>query len=286
VTPESFVFGHAASGIPALVVICVLLFAEEAGLPIPFAPGEALLIGAGLLLSSGAVPYLLALPALYGSALLGSLTGFAWARAVGSDRLRRLADRFGVGQGFERVSEQLGGAGALQIAGTRLVPGLRVYTTLVAGVVDVRPRTFIAGVVPAIAVWVAAFTGLGVIVGVPARRVLGTVETLTWRGLLVLAILIGSYLLARRVPRTHAAGIRLRDRARGWRLAGAVVVDLLLVLLATVWLGLVSELLGGSVSDVASAVLVVGTVCLTYVLIARRSVGYTAGEVAFRAHYP
>ena len=50
-------------GTGPLVVVCVLLFAEEAGVPIPVAPGEAVLLGAGLLIASGAVPYWLAMPA-------------------------------------------------------------------------------------------------------------------------------------------------------------------------------------------------------------------------------
>jgi membrane-associated protein len=286
VTLASFAFGPAHGGTAALVVICLLLFAEEAGVPIPFAPGEALLIGTGLLLAGGAVAYAVALPAVYSSVLLGSLTGFGWARVIGSERMKRLAGHFGIGQGFERVAGQLRGAGALQIAGSRLVPGLRIYTTLVAGAVGVEARSFVTGVVPASALWAAAFMVLGIVVGVPARRVLGTVETVAGRGVLVLAILFATYLLARRVPRTQAAGLRLRTRARGWRLVGAVLIDLLLVLLVSAGSGVVSELLGGGAEDVASAVLVVGALSLAYMLIARRSIGYTAGEVVFQVHYP
>ena len=35
----------------SLGIVCVLLYAEEAGVPLPFAPGEAVLVGAYLLLN-------------------------------------------------------------------------------------------------------------------------------------------------------------------------------------------------------------------------------------------
>jgi membrane protein DedA with SNARE-associated domain len=59
-----------------LVAICLLLFAEEAGLPLPIAPGEAVLLGAGLLVATGSVPFWLAMPAECASVLAGVLTGY------------------------------------------------------------------------------------------------------------------------------------------------------------------------------------------------------------------
>lgn len=40
-------------GTLAIVVLCGLLFVEEAGVPLPFAPGEVTLLAAGLLIASG-----------------------------------------------------------------------------------------------------------------------------------------------------------------------------------------------------------------------------------------
>ena len=40
-------------GAVALILLASLLFAEEAGVPIPFAPGEVMLIIAGLLIQTG-----------------------------------------------------------------------------------------------------------------------------------------------------------------------------------------------------------------------------------------
>ena len=54
-----------------LLVVCLLLFAEEAGLPIPIATGEAVLLGAGILIASGSLPFWLAMPAEFAAVLAG-----------------------------------------------------------------------------------------------------------------------------------------------------------------------------------------------------------------------
>src|SRR5439155_1715036 len=63
--PEPLSFLGALRGAPSLVIACALLFLEEAGLPIPIAPGEAVLIGCGLLVATGAVPAWVVIPAAY-----------------------------------------------------------------------------------------------------------------------------------------------------------------------------------------------------------------------------
>jgi hypothetical protein len=47
-------------GTLATVVLCVLLFAEESGVPLPLVPGDVLLVYAGILIASGGLsPWLL-----------------------------------------------------------------------------------------------------------------------------------------------------------------------------------------------------------------------------------
>jgi membrane-associated protein len=270
----------------ALAVICAFLYAEEAGLPIPFAPGEAVLIAAGLVIASGTVPYWAVAPAVYGAALAGALTGFAWARAVGPDRLNRLAFRVGASAGFERAAQRLRTADLAHITLSRLVPGLRIYTTLVAGAVHLNVRTFGLGIQPALAIWVATFLLLGIFVGPPATRVLGTAEALVVRAVVVAVILIGCYLVLRKVPRRAGTARPVQDRSQLWRLAAAAVLDILIVVSAMAVLAFMTGLEGAEPPGVASAALVVGSVCLLYMLVARRSLGFTAGEAVFRVHYP
>ncbi|HEX4215344.1 MAG TPA: VTT domain-containing protein [Candidatus Dormibacteraeota bacterium] len=280
------VFLPTAQGVVALLVLCALLLAEEAGVPILFAPGEVVLIGAGLLIASGALPWWVVGPATYLSAATGAMIGFGWSRGIGPERLRSIAERFHALGGYERVFPRLQGAGALQIAISRMIPGLRIYTSLVAGAVHVEVRRFVAAVLPAIAVWVTAFLVLGVFVGPAASHLFGEAAILGGRGLIVLAIFVCAYLVLRRLPRRAAARRRVDSHSGGWRLAAAFAVDLGVVGLATVALAFVTGLEGADPGGVISAALVVGSIALVYMLIARRGIGYTVGEAIFRVHYP
>jgi membrane protein DedA with SNARE-associated domain len=272
-------------GAAPLAAICLLLFLEEAGVPLPIAPGEAVLLGAGLLIATGTVPFWLAMPAECVAVLAGVVTGYTWARAIGTERLRRLADRFGAGKPFDSVTERLREASILQIAVSRLIPGLRIYTTLAAGAVGVDLWRFLLGVVPAIAVWVTGFTLLGVFVGIPAERVLGRFEAYAVRLGLVLAGLVVGYILIDRLPWITAPHSRPPEVPR-WKVVAAAVVDLLLVVFVMVALGLLTGLEALEPDSVVSAATVIGVLSLVYLFIARRSVGRTAGEALLRVHYP
>lgn len=275
-----------SSGVVALVIICVLLFAEEAGVPIPFAPGEVVVIAAGVLIASGAVFWPLVVVCTYAAVMGGAAAGFAWAQAIGPERLQRLAERLGAGSAFSRILERLRGAGTLQLGLTRLIPGLRIYTTLVAGAVGVPGRRFLIGIGAASLVWMVLLLALGVFVGVPATQFLGQAEAIASRGLVVIAILAVCYLVLRRVPRVERAGVRVEQRARGLRLVALLAVDMAVVLAVTAILGLATGLESGDMGSVVTAVLVVGSISLVYMLVARRSVGYTVGELIFRVRYP
>jgi membrane-associated protein len=268
-----------------LLIICALLYAEEAGLPIPVAPGEAVLIGGGLLIASGSVPFWLAMPAEFVAVVAGVMTGYTWARGIGASRLRRLADRLGAGQPFEHVAERLREAGPLQIAGSRLIPGLRIYTTLVAGALGVDLRRFMLGIIPAAAIWVTTFTLLGVFVGIPAQRVLGRFEAFAVRMAVVLVLLAAAYLAIDRIPWLSRPYHGDRHAPR-WRVAMAAVVDVLLVVVVMAALGFLTGLEALEPDSVVSAVALVGVLSLIYLVIARRSVGRTAGEALMRIHYP
>jgi membrane-associated protein len=280
-------FLTALHGAPSLVIVCAVLFAEEAGVPLPIAPGEVVLIGAGLLVASGALPVWVVLPAAYVAVLAGCLTGFAWARAIGPDRLRGLASRLRAERGFDRVTLRLRDVGIAGIGVSRVVPCLVIYTSLVAGAVGVSPRRFALGVAPAIAAWAAGYTALGIFFGVPAERLLGRYENLALRAGVVLAVLAITYLFLRRVPPAHAGDPEGEPESRSaLRLAGALAIDLGLVAVALAAFGVLTRMQVPDANDISSSVFVVGTISLVYLLVARRSVGHTLGESLLGVRYP
>lgn len=114
-------------GTAALVLICVLLFAEEAGIPLPFVPGDALLIAAGLLIANGSLSPWVFLPAACITVLGGALTAYTWARALGSRPLETLATRLGAARSASRspcaVSPHIQVAGDVPISQDDLLIG-------------------------------------------------------------------------------------------------------------------------------------------------------------------
>jgi membrane-associated protein len=272
-------------GAVAIVLLCSLLFAEEAGVPIPFAPGEVVLMAGGLLIAAGGLDPVVFVPLAIAASLAGAVVGYSWARLVGEHGLTTLARRLRQAENLARVSGRIRSAGPRAIAVSRLIPGLRIYTSLVAGAAGVDRRTFLLGVVPPTVGWVGLFVVLGAVVGLPVEHFVGEVQRLAIQGAILIAIGLGSFIAIRRVPAgDRAALVRMPDRVR---LLLALAVDL----------GLVASMLSGVVAVVrrvvgagliagwADALVVAAGIGIFYLIITRRGTGATAGEALLRTTY-
>ncbi|HVC77640.1 MAG TPA: VTT domain-containing protein [Candidatus Micrarchaeaceae archaeon] len=267
-----------------VAIVLTLLFLEEAGLPLPVAPGEAVLIGAGLLVASGAAPVWVMAPLAYLAVVCGVVTGYAWAHRIGPTRVHALATRFHAGGPYVRAVARLRAATPLEIAISRLLPGLRVYTSLVAGAANVNFGRFMAGVLPASAVWVVTFMGLGLFVGAPVERLLGRFEAYGLRALVVAVVVVVWVMAARLMPagdRPQTAEPRRRKR----RLAGAFTLDLLAVSSMTGALSLMAGLAPVDVAERAAVAAIAAVLGVTYLFVARQTVGYTVGEALLDVRY-
>ena len=272
-------------GVVATVLLCGLLFAEEAGIPMPFAPGELTLLAAGLLVGTGGLDPFVFVPLAVAACVGGATIGHGWSRLLGERGLRSLAERLHQERTLERVSGRLRGSGPQAITLSRLIPGLRIVTTLVAGALGVERRTFLLGMIPAAVVWVLAFTLLGAAVGLPAEHYLGELQRLTVQGGVLVAIGVGGYLAVRHVP---PAGETAVDRMpRPSRVALALAIDGGMVACVVAGLLAIARRLSGLDLDVSwsDGVVVIGVVIAFYVVVARRGPGATAGEALLHTSY-
>ena len=270
--------------VTAIAIICLLLYLEEAGLPLPVAPGEAVLLGAGLLIATGTDPFWLVIPLAYAAVVAGIVTAYAWAHWIGPRRLRTLAQRLHAGGPYDRAATRLLAASPLQIAVSRLLPGLRVYTSLVAGAVGLDRRRFIGGVLPASALWVLLFIGLGVFVGVPVERLMGRFAAYGLRvGIIVLVAVIW-VLAARRIPRARRVPDAPASRGQ-WRLVMALALDFILVVTVVAVLSVLSGFASQDLNDVVLAAALFSLLSLVYLLVARETVGFTLGEALLDVRY-
>jgi membrane protein DedA with SNARE-associated domain len=250
----------------AIAVVWLLIFVEEAGVPLPPFPGDGLLLVAGVMIAAGQVSPWLFFPVAFASAMGGAMTGYAWSRHL------------------DRASDRLQRTGAIGVMVGRLLPGTRVYTSLVAGASGMRPATFARGLAASSLVWLGVFTGLGILVGVPAMHYLSQIQAI-WLTLLAqvgLLVLVGVCLRWLRPPVTVA---RARQ-SRAARMVAAAGLDLLLAGLIGVafhWLRVPAAV----PSYMTLAHLVFGTTSavLAYVGLARLLFGTTAGERVAQVSY-
>ena len=263
-------------GVIAVVLLCSLLLVDEAGVPLPVAPNEALLLVAGVLISSGAVALWGFAPVAAITMAVGMVTGYGWARVVGQTGLRRLAARVGAATVLERLTVRVRSAGPVQIGALRVLPGIRPHITLVSGAAGVPIGTFLAGAVPALLLWLAAWLAVGMLIGLPAEYYLGHFEKLLLHGAILLGVGL-TVLHVYRHPSTgaHNALSRLPGPARmlvAVSLDAGVVGSIVAGLLAVVRRLAHAESRGWiDVGAIAAAGLV-------YVAVARRGRG-TVGEV-------
>ena len=190
------------SGDLLLVVIAGLVFVEETGIPIPFAPGDLLLIIAGVAIASDTVDAVPMVSALLLATILGAMVGREVFAAVGRPALLKAADALGFRPALNRTTDLLQRRGAPAVFFGRLIPGLRITTTQVAGVSKISRLTFAAGLIPSVVVYIAIFVGLGALLGQPAVRMFHRAEhrffVVTVTVLAALAVILSVRWLARR----------------------------------------------------------------------------------------
>lgn len=198
---------------PALIaVVCGLLFIEEVGVPLFFAPGDLVLAIGGIAISGGRVNAVPLVGALAVTIVVGGLLGREIFSLLGWHRLMRVAEPLHARGALERASGLLQRGGWRAVFTARLIPGLRVHTTQVAGVSRMPRLTYVAGLVPATVVYIGAFVGLGAAVGRPVLGLIHEAEhqVLLAAGLVLAAVII--FLLTREPVRRGLTSLY----AAGW----------------------------------------------------------------------
>lgn len=180
--------------------VFLLMFVEEAGVPLPL-PNEAALMYVGYLSSQGKLDANLAgLVATLGAAG-GSAILYTVARRGG----RPLIHRFGwfihvTDERLDKAEQVVERWGPISIPLARLTPGLRIATTIIAGILRVSYKIVVVAVVGVSLVWSYFWVHLG--------RALGD----RWE-----------------------EGARKFEQAGRWGLIGVIVVVVLVLLLRWLW---------------------------------------------------
>jgi energy-coupling factor transport system substrate-specific component len=210
VNPIGWILG--AEGTTLVAVICALMFLEEIGVPLFFAPGDIVLAAAGVAVAGGRVNPAALVGAVFVTCLVGAMLGREIFARIGWDRLMRLAGPLRIRKPLERASILLQRGGWRAVFTARLIPGLRVHTTEVAGVSRLSRRAFLEGLVPSLVVYIGAFVGLGAAFGKPILALIHAAEHQALVAILLVVAAIVIFLLTRAPARETFAALQ----AAGW----------------------------------------------------------------------
>ena len=151
-----------------LLGILAIVFAESGLLIGFFLPGDSLLFTAGLLTANGeyiTYPIWLVCLLITIAAIAGDQVGYAFGRKVGPALFRRPNSRLFKQENLLKAHEFFEKYGARSVVLARFVPIVRTFTPIVAGVSNMRYRTFVIYNVIGGVLWGTGVTLLGYFLG-------------------------------------------------------------------------------------------------------------------------
>ncbi len=185
------------------VAIFSLIFLQELGVPNPV-PNELVLIFSGYLASAGILDFSLVLLAAIAGDFLGTTILFLIFYHGGEYILNHRPRWLPLSrERVERMSSRISRQERLGIYLGRLVPYLRGYTSVAAGLMQVRPTVFLTAVAVSAVTWSGGYVVAGKLMGPYWKRVadqVGNVENV----LVILIAIICITLLVRYFRRQRA----------------------------------------------------------------------------------
>lgn len=210
-------FGHdmlALMSSHGYLLLFLILMIEEAGVPLPI-PGDLLLLFSGSLIAQGVLGLAPSLAILTVATLIGTSLLYSIALRGGRPLLRRHGRWLRLKEErINRAERWLGKRPLTGVALLRLTPGLRIYSTIVAGLLAVpRAKATVSFVVSGV-MWSAAWLVLGMLLGTNVNRaasVIAQLDSLFIPAIVVVVIAALAFWLGRRWFR------RCRPSLPAWR---------------------------------------------------------------------
>jgi membrane-associated protein len=154
-----------------LIGLWLVVFAESGLLIGFFLPGDSLLFTAGFLasgpdgLESLHLPLLPLLVGCFIAAVAGDQVGYLFGKRVGPALFRRPDSRFFKQENVDKAQAFFDKHGSKTIVLARFVPIIRTFTPIVAGVSNMKYRTFVTFNIIGGAMWAIGVTMLGFFLG-------------------------------------------------------------------------------------------------------------------------
>ena len=164
--PEKLLADNGPFGKFATVALFAIIFAESGLLVGFFLPGDSLLFVAGLIAAGGGLaPLPVLLIGCAVAAIAGDQVGYSFGKRMGPALFRRPDSHVFKQAYVHKSTEFFERHGAKTILLARFVPIVRTFAPIVAGVGEMRYRTFLRWNVLGGTLWAAGFLTLGYAIG-------------------------------------------------------------------------------------------------------------------------
>lgn len=188
------------------LAIALLLLLENIGIPV--IPGEFALIGGAIFAGTGRGGLNIVLVGIVAvaAAVIGAEIGYLIGRYAG----RELVLRYGKyvllkPKHLDRAEAVVSRYGGIVVVVARFIVGLREANGLIAGITQMRARTFAFFNVFGACVWVGTWVSIGYFAGDHIDSIYSNVNRYSLYVLVVLVVLLMAY-ITRRLVRRHRAG--------------------------------------------------------------------------------
>jgi membrane-associated protein len=163
-------FAQTAGPIAVLVVVTAIIFAENGLLIGFFFPGDSVLFTVGLLIQGTGHFKLdlnieLVVLLLFIAAVLGANVGYIFGKKVGPTLFKRPNSRLFKQDNVQRAQDFYDKHGGKTIILARFIPVVRTFVPLIAGIANMRYRTFMTFNIIGGLLWTAGVTYLGFFLG-------------------------------------------------------------------------------------------------------------------------
>ncbi|MCX6737934.1 MAG: DedA family protein [Candidatus Parcubacteria bacterium] len=140
-----------------------LIFAQELGVPNPV-PNEVILLFAGYLASTGALKFYLIFLFAVAADIIGTTVLYSVFYFFG-DQIIKHAPKWLPISKIEKIKQKVAEKGSWGILAGRMIPYLRGYASVAAGLLKIPPRKFLVAVVVPAIVWSGGYVTAGRLIG-------------------------------------------------------------------------------------------------------------------------
>lgn len=150
-----------------LVLLCIVVFVENGVFFGFFLPGDSLILTGGVLTSTGLIdqPIYIVELCLIASAILGYLAGYLFGYSTGPALYKRKDTLFFRKSYIKSAEDHYKKYGGSTLIIGRFLPVIRTFAPILAGIIKMKPTTFMLYNLVGSVLWIGSFCTIGYIFG-------------------------------------------------------------------------------------------------------------------------